>query len=616
MKPQDLARPLGGTGERVWAPRAQRVELLVHDGSADRQRPPRRVELGRDEAAHGWWVSPEGPLPDGSEYAFALDGGEPLPDPRSAWQPAGVFGASRRVDPARFRWTDVGWQPPALGAGLVYELHVGTFSEAGTFAGAVEHLDHLVALGVSHVELMPVAEFPGRFGWGYDGVDLFAPAHAYGGPDGLAALVDACHARGLAVLVDVVHNHLGPHGNVLPRFGPYLTDRHRTLWGDALNLDGPGSDEVRAFLIDSALAWLRDYHADGLRLDAVQALFDVSATHYLEELGEAVHELGDALGRPLVVVAESDLNDPRLVRPPAEGGYGLDAQWSDDFHHALWTALTDQRERYYADFDGLPDLATALESVFVYAGRYSAFRDRRHGRGPLGLGGDRFLGYLQTHDQVGNAARGDRASAVLSPDALRLATAVVLTGPFVPLVFQGEEWAASAPFPFFADHLDPALAAAVREGRRAEFEPFGWPPEAVPDPVARETFEAARLDWTEPDREPHAGVLAWYRHLAALRAAVPDLRPGPLATVRRDDVERWLVVERGACRLAANVSAEPRVVPVDGVALLRLVAASGAVARRPDGALDLGPSAVALLVPPDVPLPPGLELPPDPPAAA
>ena len=452
--------------------------------------------------ADGWWTAEAVSAAPGTDYAFRLDGGPPLPDPRSVWQPQGVHGPSRVLDHGAFPWTDGRWQQGPLPSAVLYELHVGTFTPEGTFEAAIARLDHLVDLGITHVELMPVAEFPGSRGWGYDGVDLYAPHHAYGGPEGLKRLVNACHAKGFAVLLDVVYNHLGPAGNYLERFGPYFTARHQTPWGPAVNLDGPGSDEVRRFFCDNALMWLRDYHLDGLRLDAVHALVDTSAVSFLEQLAAEVHALEAHLGRHLVLIAESDLNDPRVVRPPELGGYGLGAQWSDDFHHALHTVLTGERDGYYADFGSLADLAKALTGTFVYDGRYSHFRGRRHGRPTAGLTGDHFLGYLQNHDQIGNRAQGERSSHLPNSGRLKIAAALVLTSPFIPLLFQGEEWGASTPFQYFTDHDDPELGRAVREGRRVEFAGFGWAPEAIPDPQDPATFARSKLDWQERARSP------------------------------------------------------------------------------------------------------------------
>ncbi|MGH7338080.1 MAG: malto-oligosyltrehalose trehalohydrolase, partial [Myxococcota bacterium] len=371
---------------------------------------------------------------------------------------------------------------------------IGTFTPQGTFDAAIARLDHLVALGVTHVEVMPVNEFAGSRGWGYDGVLLFAPHHVYGGPDAFKRFVDACHGRGLAVLLDVVYNHFGPEGNFSERFGPYATARYRTPWGAGMNFDGPGSDEVRRYFCDSALQWLRDYHCDGLRIDAIHAIPDMSARHFLEQLAQETQALGAHLGRGLVLVAESDLNDPRPVRAREVGGYGLDAMWSDDFHHALHVTLTGERSGYYADFTPLRDVARALERGAVYEGQYSRYRDRSHGR-PLLLDGGRLVACLQNHDQVGNRARGDRLSQIIPASRCQLGAALLFTAPFVPLIFQGEEWGASTPFPFFCERGDPELARATREGRRAEFAAFGWKPEDIPDPQDPETFASARLCW-------------------------------------------------------------------------------------------------------------------------
>ncbi|MGI9032281.1 MAG: malto-oligosyltrehalose trehalohydrolase [Acidimicrobiales bacterium] len=555
----------------VWAPRAGRVDVVVDGG--------RRTELaGPDD---GGWFRGEDPLAGpGDDYRFSLDGGSPRPDPRSPWQPRGVHGPSRLVDHKAFAWSDAGWAAAALADAVIYELHVGTFSAAGTFEGAVDHLDHLVDLGVSAVEIMPVAEFPGCRGWGYDGVDLWAPHSAYGGPTGLKRLVDACHAGGLAVVLDVVYNHLGPDGNYLRDFGPYFTDRYGTPWGEAVNYDGPDSDEVRAFVVANACMWVRDYHVDGLRLDAVHAIFDMSATHIVEEIATAVHALEPELGRRAWVIAESDLNDPRVVRGPETGGWGCDAQWSDDFHHALHAVLTGERSGYYADFGSLAALAKALRKVFVHDGCRSSFRRRRHGRPPTGLPHTRFLGYLQNHDQVGNRAKGERTSALMGIGRLKIAAALVLLSPFVPMVFQGEEWAASTPFQYFTDHGDPELGRSVSEGRRREFAAFGWEPmpgpagpgggaaeEAVvvPDPQDPATFDRSRLDWSELDHPPHAELLAWHRDLIRLRREVPALS-GALCSmeVRYDEDARWLALERGPVSVLCNLAEVEQPVPTSG----------------------------------------------------
>jgi maltooligosyltrehalose trehalohydrolase len=574
---------------RVWAPAARTVELVLGDER-------RGMLLG----VGGWWRGAWEDLGPGTDYAFALDGGEPLPDPRAEQLPHGVHGPARVVDHRRFPWTDAGWTPPALADGVLYELHVGTFSPAGTFDGAIERLGHLVDLGVTHVELMPVNSFPGSRGWGYDGVGLYAPQESYGGPDGLKRFVDAAHGRGLAVLLDVVWNHLGPDGNYLPRFGPYLTDRHTTPWGSAINLDHAGSHEVRRFICDNALGWLRDYHVDGLRVDAVEALIDQSAIHLLEQLATEVAVLAERLGRPLTLIAESDLNDPRVVRPASLGGYGLDGTWLDEVHHALHTALTAERTGYYADFDGVADLVKALETMYVYDGRFSRARQRIQGRPADGLDPGQFVAFAQNHDQVGNRARGERLAALVGPDALRVAAALVLAGPFVPLLFQGEEWAASTPFLYFTDHADPALAQAVRDGRRREFEAFGWAPQDVPDPQAVETFEASRLDWDEPGRAPHADVLAWHRRLIALRRELPGLRDGSRPRVRWERGSAALLIERAGVTIAANLGRAPASLVLARGERTILAASHEAIVADADGHLLLPPMSVALLDSPAV----------------
>ena len=569
----------------VWAPRAAHSVEVVTRG--------RRVPLAR--AARGRWQGEIPALGPGDDYGFSLDGGPVRPDPRSAHQPHGVHGPSRVVDHAAFAWSDDRWTGFDLASAVLYELHVGTFSPAGTFDGAAERLDHLVALGVDAVELMPVVEFPGRRGWGYDGVDLWAPHSAYGGPDGLRHLVDACHARGLGVVIDVVYNHLGPAGNYLDEFGPYFSDRHRTNWGPGVNLDGPGSDEVRAFVVDNACMWLRDYHADGLRLDAVHALADESATHVLEQLATAVGTLSGELGRRLWLVAESDLNAPRFVRTPSLGGYGLDAAWADEWHHALHAALTGERDGYYEDFGSLSLLAKALRQAWVYDGTYSPHRDRVHGRPPDGLPGARFVVSAQNHDQVGNRATGDRLGHLVSPGRAKIAAALLLTSPFVPMLFQGEEWGASSPFLYFTDHDDADLGRAVSEGRRREFAAFGWRPDEVPDPQDPATFEASRLPWAEVSDPAHADLLVWHRDLIVLRRSRAGLGTGPRADVHVevDEQARWLVAHRRAARVAVavNLAGEGRVVPVDG----RLLLASDAGCEVRAGGVWLPPDTVVVV---------------------
>jgi maltooligosyltrehalose trehalohydrolase len=461
---------------------------------------------------------------------------------------------SRLVDSESFQWSDTTWQAPPLARALIYELHIGTFTSAGTFLSTIEKLDHLLNLGVTHVEIMPVGQFSGRHGWGYDGVDLFAPHQAYGDPDDLKALVNACHLRGLAVILDVVYNHLGPSGNYLGKFGPYFTKKFASPWGEGINFDGPESDEVRRFFCDNALMWLRDFHFDGLRLDAIHGIIDTSAVHFLEQLKCEVEQLAKATGRPLVLIPESDLNDPRILWPRTRGGYELDAQWSDDFHHALHTVLTGEKGGYYSDYGRLEHLAKAWRHVFVYDGNYSAHRRRNHGRPAEGLNQNRFLGYLQNHDQIGNRAQGDRSAGLMSPGKLKIGAAVVLLSPFIPMLFQGEEWGALTPFCFFTDFEEPELAAAVRAGRCREFAVFGWKPENIPDPQAAETFERSKLNWSEIKLSWHQAMLNWHRQLIQLRKTEPALREEtPERTdCRWDEDQGWISLERGPISIACN----------------------------------------------------------------
>jgi maltooligosyltrehalose trehalohydrolase len=569
---------------RVWAPKAERVRVEV-----DGKRHP------MERADGGWWTAEVDAAGVGSEYAYYIDKEDlALPDPRSMRQPHGVHGASQLVDLAAFAWSDAGWQAPPLKSGVVYELHVGTFTPEGTLDAAREKLDWLRGLGVTHVQLMPVAAFPGRQGWGYDGVDLFAVHEPYGGPEALQRFVDACHAQCMAVLMDVVYNHLGPAGNYLGKFAPYFTSEHRTPWGDAVNLEGAGSHEVRRFFCDNARMWLRDYHCDGLRLDAVHAYTDRLAIHFMEQIGAEVRALEAETGRHYVVIAESDLNDPRVVTPVQAGGYGLDAQWSDDFHHALFAALTGENGGYYADFGSLADLGKSLREVFVYDGRYSRYRDRVHGRAVRGLEGWRFLGYSQTHDQVGNRVKGERLPQLVSVGRAKIAAAMTMTAPFVPMLFQGEEWAVSTPFQYFTDH-EAELGKLVSEGRSREFAAFGWGAEEVPDPQAAETYERSKLRWEERSEGAHAEMTAWYRALLSLRKEMPELTDGDLSAVRVRWSERelWFALERGRVTVAFSLAPRPVLVNVPAGAKLRL--GSGCTAEDA-GTVTLEPDGVAVMV--------------------
>ncbi|MGQ0844240.1 MAG: malto-oligosyltrehalose trehalohydrolase [Sporichthyaceae bacterium] len=574
---------------RVWAPAARSVDLLRNDD---------KIPAARGE--DGWWQA-VGVVPEhGDRYGYVVDGQGPFPDPRTHRQPDGVHALSQVYLHDRFSWTDSAWRGRALPGAAIYELHVGTFTPEGTFDAAIGRLPHLVSLGVDLVEVMPVAPFPGSHGWGYDGVAPFAVHEPYGGPDGLKRFVDACHAVGLGVVLDVVYNHLGPSGNYLGCYGPYFTEKHHTPWGAAVNLDDADSDEVRRFVLDNALGWLRDYHVDGLRLDAVQTLFDDRAVHVLAELSAAVDALAAAVGRPLFAVAETDRNDPRTIAAREAGGLGLHGMWDDDVHHALHALLTGERQGYYDDFGSFECLAAALTRAFWHDGRYSTFRRRRHGApvDPVRTPGHRFVVSLQTHDQVGNRARGDRISALTSPGRVRIGSALLLCSPFTPMLFQGEEWAASSPWQYFTDHPEPELAKAVSEGRMSEFAEHGWGPDDVPDPQDPATLSRSRLDWSEPAREPHAAMLNWYRDLLALRRSTPDLTDGRLdrTSARWSDSSSWFVLARGSVRVVANLASTPQQVPLEE-ALTAVLLTSPEVPAAAVGArsLELGPDSVAIV---------------------
>jgi maltooligosyltrehalose trehalohydrolase len=536
----------------VWAPGARSVDLLLAGG-----RQPMRP------GTHGHWhvAAEAGPA---STYAFSLDGGEPRADPRALRLPDGPHGWSRLFDPGDFTWTDTGWSGLELEGAVIYELHVGTFTPQGTLDAAVERLDHLVDLGIGFVELMPLAPFPGSRGWGYDGVAPYAVHEVYGGPAALQRFVDATHARGIGVCLDVVYNHLGPDGNYLGEFGPYLTETHHTPWGAALNLDAPHSDPVRCWVLDNVRQWFADFHVDALRLDAVHELHDDRAVHLLEEISREVDQLAARTGRRMWLIAESDRNDPRTVTPrghgDAVGGLGVHAQWADDVHHALHVALTGETQGYYADFAAPGVLEKVMRSPFLHDGTWSSFRGRRHGR-PVdasSVPGWRFVASLQTHDQVGNRATGDRISASLPAGLLACGAALLLASPWTPMLFMGEEWGAGTPWQYFTDHTDPELGEAVRRGRRAEFASHGWDENDVPDPQDLATFEASKLDWTEITRDGHGRLLQWYRDLIRLRRDQADLRDPRLDRVRtrHDPGTGLFVLGRGTLEVVVNLAAE------------------------------------------------------------
>ncbi|MEE2854376.1 MAG: malto-oligosyltrehalose trehalohydrolase [Actinomycetota bacterium] len=548
---------------RVWAPIPAQVRLDV-EGQVH----------AMTRSAGGWWHTTVDTAPD-ARYGYLLDDDPTvLPDPRSPRQPDGVHARSQLWDPAAATWTDGGWAGRAVEGAVIYELHLGTFTEAGTFDAAVEKLDYLVDLGVDFVELMPVNSFAGTHGWGYDGVLWYSVHEPYGGPDGLVRFVDACHGKGLGVLIDAVFNHLGPSGNYLPRYGPYLSSASNP-WGEGINIADADSDEVRRYIIGCALRWMRDFHADGLRLDAVHALVDTTAIHILEELATETDWLAQQLRRPLSLIAESDLNDPRLISPRDRGGYGLTGQWADDIHHAIHTAVSGERQGYYGDFGSLATLAQTLRHGFYHAATYSSFRRRRHGR-PLdtseetGIPATRLVAYTCTHDQVGNRALGDRPSQNLTGGQLAVKAALALGSPYTAMLFMGEEYAASTPFQFFSSHPEPELARATAEGRKAEFAEHGWDADEIPDPQDPQTFARCKLDWNEVDTGEHARLHRLYRDLIALRRNHPDMADPWLdhLTVDYNEDERWITVSRGRLHIVCNLGAEPVRVPVSGHVVL------------------------------------------------
>ena len=515
-----MSSPLGATylGEGrcdflVWAPDTERVELRIMGPTE------RTVEMQRQERGYHQ-VLAKGVTP-GTLYYYGLDGKTEKPDPASHSQPEGVHGPSEVVD-LSFDWTDAGWNGLDLDDYLIYEIHVGTYTDKGTLEAVIPHLDALRELGISAIELMPIAQFPGERNWGYDGAYPFAVQNSYGGPAGLKTLVDACHARGLSVVLDVVYNHLGPEGNYLALFGPYFTEQYRTPWGLAINFDGPKSDEVRRFFIENALYWTKDYHIDALRLDAIHAIVDPSARPFLEELGMAVHRQAKELKRKVHIIAESDRNDSRIIRSRETGGYGLDGQWSDDFHHALHTLLTPERNGYYRDFGKVEHLAKAYREGFVYSGQYSVYRKRRHGNSSSDLPPGRFVVFAQNHDQVGNRMLGERLSQLVSFEALKLAAGAVLLSPFVPLIFMGEEYGENAAFKYFVSHSDPALIQAVRKGRQEEFAAFDWEGQ-TPDPQDAKTFASCKLNHDLRGDGNHLVLYNFVRELIRLRKALPAL---------------------------------------------------------------------------------------------
>ena len=544
----------------VWAPRPDRVRLDL-DGTL-------HPMVRSDD---GWWRATVDAAPD-ARYGFVLgDDPKVLPDPRSPRQPEGVHERSQLWQPAADAWSDSEWAGRSIEGAVIYELHIGTFTPAGTLDAAIDKLDYLVDLGVDFVEVMPVNAFGGTHGWGYDGVLWYAVHEPYGGPDALIRFVDACHQRGLGVLIDAVFNHLGPSGNYLPEFGPYLSSGSNP-WGESINIGDAGADQVRRYILDCALRWMRDFHADGLRLDAVHALVDTTAIHILEEMSAETDSLSADVGRPLSLIAESDLNDPRLITPRDQGGLGMTAQWDDDIHHAIHTAVSGERQGYYGDFGTLETLAETLRHGYFHAGTFSSFRQRRHGR-PLDtatIPATRLLAYTLTHDQVGNRAIGDRPSQNLTTGQLAVKAALALGSPYTAMLFMGEEWASSSPFQFFSSHPEPDLARATAEGRKKEFASHGWDADEIPDPQDTATFERSKLDWDEVDDGDHGRLRAFYQSLIALRKAEPDLGDPWLDHLRIDYDEdaRWFVMHRGSIAIVCTLGVNDVDVPVTGDAVL------------------------------------------------
>ncbi|MEP9411974.1 MAG: malto-oligosyltrehalose trehalohydrolase [Candidatus Brocadia sp.] len=501
---------------RVWAPKVDLLSVCVISQKGEKA----IFTLEKDH--RGYFSGTVNGVSGGDRYFYVLNNTIERPDPASRFQPEGVHGPSQVIDPGSFVWTDDAWKGVPLKNFIIYELHVGTFTEEGTFQSIIPYLDYLQELGITAIELMPVAQFPGNRNWGYDGAYPFAPQNSYGGPDGLKTLINACHKKGFAVILDVVYNHLGPEGNYLNCFGHYFTDRYKTPWGDAINYDGPYSDGVRKFFIDNSLYWIIEYHIDALRVDAVHGIFDFSAKHFLQELTETIHRHTIAPGRNVSVIAESDLNDVKVINSPENGGYGFDAQWNDDFHHAIHTLITGETKGYYEDFGKITHMEKAFREGFVYSGHYSGFRKRRHGSSSRDVAAHRFIVFSQNHDQVGNRMLGERLSNLVSFETLKLAAGAVLLSPFIPLLFMGEEYGEDAPFLYFVSHSDPALIEAVREGRKKEFDGFKWQGEP-PDPQSAETFLKSKINWEKRNEGNHKVLIDFYKNVITIRKTIPAL---------------------------------------------------------------------------------------------
>jgi maltooligosyltrehalose trehalohydrolase len=562
---------------RVWAPNLTDLDVrILREGEQSRTIP-------MTGSADGEFLVTVSNVAEGADYFYVLEGERERPDPVSRWQPKGVHGPTRVVNPDAFRWTDQTWQGIPLKDFIVYELHPGTFTSEGTFESVIARLPYLLELGITAIEIMPVAEVPGNRNWGYDGASLYAAQSTYGGPVGLKKLVNACHQHGLAVVLDVVYNHLGPEGNYLPEFAPCFTDAYHTPWGKAINFDGPGSDGVRRFFIDNALYWLTEYHVDALRLDAIHGIYDFSARHFLDELSELFQHQAQRLNRKAWLIAESDLDDVRIINPRAQGGYALDAQWHDDFHHALYALLTGEREGFLMDFGGLTELSKSIVDGFVFDWKYSRYRQRHHGSSSKSCPGEQFVGFVQNHDQIANTSRGKRLSSLVSAGQVKLTAVMTLCSPFLPLLFMGEEYGETAPFFYFTSFEDVNLANAVREGRKKELGSH-YSESEFADPQALSTFERCRLDWSKPALAPHSGILRLYRDLIALRKQHPSLGNcrKDLTEILFDEKAKYLVMKRSdpegeSSIVAMNFSAEVQGIPAAGdMRAWQLVLSTGA----------------------------------------
>lgn len=549
---------------RVWAPNLTSLAVRVMAGNEGE--PSRTIPMRQSSDSEFVATVPQ--VGAGADYVYVLDGERERPDPVSRWQPGGVHAPSRVVDPASFRWSDQGWSGIPLRDFIIYELHTGTFTREGTFESMIPRLPYLRDLGITAIEIMPVAEVPGNRNWGYDGASLYAPQSSYGGPTGLKKLVDACHQHGLAVVLDVVYNHLGPEGNYLPEFAPCFTDTHHTPWGKAINFDGPESDGVRRFIIDNALYWLTEYHVDALRLDAIHGIYDFGARHILDELSQAFQDQARRLQRQAWLIAESDLEDVRIINPRAKGGYAFDAQWHDDFHHALYALLTGQREGFLMDFGAVANLSKSVTEGFVFDWKYSHYRRRHYGSSSKDRPGEQFVGFIQNHDQVANTSRGKRLSSLVSSGQQKLAAVLTLSSPFLPLLFMGEEYGETAPFLYFTSFDDPGLAAAVTAGRKKELGSH-YSESEFADPQAPGTFEHCKLDWSKTEVSPHAEILRLYRDLISLRRrhlSLANCRK-ELTEIQFNEQRKWLLMKRSdpsgsGALLVFNFSSEAQSIPV------------------------------------------------------